>query len=211
MAQTAQSDPIQEFIALPRDQQMSTLQQLPPDKQDKLLAKVKEYRSGKPLAESGTPPQKPGVLEGIERGKNDVINVFRPLSAEERGGIESTMGKYPGAAFEGVSNATLGVASAGANLLLHPLGSVYGTAQLAADALNQIFPDSGLTPQQKAAKQASLERLKSQWDQIKENPDYAMGNIVGGIEAGRAIGDSVVGPVTKGLMEKAGNARRAVV
>lgn len=209
MAQTAQSDPIQEFIALPRDQQMSTLQQLAPDKQDKLLEKVKEYRSGKPLAESGTPPQKPGVLEGIERGKNDVINVFRPLSAEERGGIESTMGKYPGAAFEGVSNATLGVASAGANLLLHPLGSVYGTAQLAADALNQLFPDSGLNPQQKAAKQASLERLKSQWEQIKENPDWAMGNIVGGIEAGRAIGDAV-GPVTKGLMEKAGKLRESV-
>jgi hypothetical protein len=39
------SDPIQEFMALPLEQQLSTLQQLSPDKQDKLLAKVKEYRS----------------------------------------------------------------------------------------------------------------------------------------------------------------------
>jgi hypothetical protein len=162
------------------------------------------------LSEGGTKQKRPGVLEGIERGKNDVINVFKPLSADERQQFESTFGKVPGAALEGVSNATLGVASAGASLLLHPLGSIYGSAQMAADALNQIFPDAGLNPQQKAAKDASLERLKTQWESIKENPDWAMGNIVGGIYAGKAIGDAV-GPVTKGLMEKAGNARRTVV
>ena len=183
-----------------------------PDGTDKPAAIAyfkKKGIGGKPLSEAGSPPESPGILEGIERGKNDVINVFRPLSAEERGGIESTMGKYPGAAFEGVSNATLGVASAGATLLLHPLSSIYGTAQMAADALNQIFPDAGLNPRQKAAKQASLDRLKSQWEQIKENPDYAMGNILGGIEAGRAMGE-VVGPVTKGLMEKAGKLREGL-
>jgi hypothetical protein len=38
-------DPIDEFIALPKDQQLSTLQQLAPDKQDKLLGEVKERRS----------------------------------------------------------------------------------------------------------------------------------------------------------------------
>lgn len=44
MAQNSQSDPIQEFIELPHDQQLSTLQKLSPEKQDKLLSKVKEYR-----------------------------------------------------------------------------------------------------------------------------------------------------------------------
>jgi hypothetical protein len=39
-------DPIDEFIALPRDQQMATLQKLSPDKQDKLLGLVKT-RKGK--------------------------------------------------------------------------------------------------------------------------------------------------------------------
>lgn len=57
MAETAQADPIQEFIALPREQQLSTLQQLSPDKQDKLLAKVKEYRQkstpGAKVADAG--------------------------------------------------------------------------------------------------------------------------------------------------------------
>lgn len=41
----AYQDPIDEFIALPRDQQLSTLQSLSPEKQDKLLAKIKERRS----------------------------------------------------------------------------------------------------------------------------------------------------------------------
>lgn len=39
------TDPIAEFINLPREQQLSTLQQLSPEKQDALLGKVKEYRS----------------------------------------------------------------------------------------------------------------------------------------------------------------------
>lgn len=38
-------DPIDEFIALPRDQQMSTLQQLAPEKQEKLLGEVKTRRT----------------------------------------------------------------------------------------------------------------------------------------------------------------------
>jgi hypothetical protein len=42
-----QSDPIDEFIALPRDQQLSTLQQLSPEKQDKLLGQVKQRRTAK--------------------------------------------------------------------------------------------------------------------------------------------------------------------
>lgn len=53
MPTTAQSDPIQEFVALPRDQQLSTLQSLSPEKQDKLLARVKEYRSKATVAPQG--------------------------------------------------------------------------------------------------------------------------------------------------------------
>ena len=43
-AQGTEGDPIQEFMALPRDQQLSTLQQLSPEKQDRLLAAVKWRR-----------------------------------------------------------------------------------------------------------------------------------------------------------------------
>jgi hypothetical protein len=43
--QQTQSDPIQEFIALPEDQQMAILKQLAPEKQDKLLAEVKARRT----------------------------------------------------------------------------------------------------------------------------------------------------------------------
>jgi hypothetical protein len=38
-------DPIDEFIALPKDQQLQTLQQLAPDKQDKLLSEIKTRKS----------------------------------------------------------------------------------------------------------------------------------------------------------------------
>ena len=214
MDQTTQTDPIQEFIALPRDQQLSTLQELSPEKQDKLLAKVKEYRSkpSSPSTVQGT-ANKPTIDDSLGKMRDDFINTFRPLSSQDRSGIESTFGKHGGAAVEGVTNATLGVASAGANLLLKPLSSIYGSAQLASDALNQMFPDAGLNPQQKAAKDASLERLKAQWEQIKDNPDYALGNIVGGIEAGKVIGEAgneVVGKVTKGLKDTVAKAREGV-
>src|SRR5271157_2822490 len=49
----ANQDPIDEFIALPREQQMSTLQQLSPEKQDKLLGQIK-VRKGKPSTQDFT-------------------------------------------------------------------------------------------------------------------------------------------------------------
>ena len=75
----AQSDPIQEFIALPRDQQLSTLQQLSPEKQDRLLAAVKQRRS----RNAAPAPRRPEartfgnyaseISRGVGRGlRNDV-------------------------------------------------------------------------------------------------------------------------------------------
>lgn len=48
-------DPIDEFIALPQDQQLSTLQKLAPEKQDALLAQVKQRKS-KPVSAPATQP-----------------------------------------------------------------------------------------------------------------------------------------------------------
>lgn len=57
----AKSDAIDDFIALPSDQQLSTLQTLAPDKQDALLAKVKERRGG------DLPPSHPiSMARGIQ-------------------------------------------------------------------------------------------------------------------------------------------------
>lgn len=131
-----------------------------------------------------------------------ILDVFKPLSPEERGGIDKTFGKNAGAAVTGLSNAALGVSSGALGFAFHPLSSIYGTAQTAADALNQLFPDAGLNPKQKAAKDASLKRLKEQWDQIKDNPDFAIGNLAGGIIAGQEINEALPkfkGAATRGL------------
>ena len=45
-------DPVDEFMALPRDQQLSTLQQLSPEKQNKLLAELRQRKIAAPAAGS---------------------------------------------------------------------------------------------------------------------------------------------------------------
>ncbi len=137
--------------------------------------------------------------------RDTVLNFFRPLSPEERQGIDAKLGNVAGPIVEGVGNAAMGVAQGFGGMLLHPINAIYGSAQTASDALNQMFPDVGLNPKQKAAKDASLARLKDQWEQIKDNPDFSLGALVGGIEAGNAVGEAVpkvVGAATKALKDK---------
>lgn len=55
------SDAIDDFIALPQDQQMSTLQQLAPDKQDQLLGQVKQRKAASVAATSTQPA--PGFMQ----------------------------------------------------------------------------------------------------------------------------------------------------
>ena len=43
-AKPQSDDPISEFMGLPRDKQLATLQQLPPENQDRLLAQIKARR-----------------------------------------------------------------------------------------------------------------------------------------------------------------------
>lgn len=86
----ADQDPIDEFIALPRTQQLATLQKLSPDKQDTLLAKTKERRSSPkpadddfPIAPNGPEDRTVGNyvsegVSGIGRGlKNDVLGMYQ--------------------------------------------------------------------------------------------------------------------------------------
>ena len=83
------ADAIDDFIALPRVQQLGTLQQLAPDKQDKLLAAVKQRRSKATPAATPTTPQPeartPGnytreLAYGVGRGlKNDVLGLYQSV------------------------------------------------------------------------------------------------------------------------------------
>lgn len=73
--QTAQpKDPIDEFIALPQEQQLSTLQSLAPGRQDALLAKVKERKSAPVAAQ-------PGFFKGIQNSfdANTTTSPTEPL------------------------------------------------------------------------------------------------------------------------------------
>ena len=56
---TTPSDPIDEFIALPRDQQLTTLQKLAPDKQDALLNQIKTRQQAKAQPTTTAPTQQP--------------------------------------------------------------------------------------------------------------------------------------------------------
>ena len=182
---------------------------------NKVIAKYPQYKdqitsTPPPPATSPSaaqPPQPTGV-------RDTILNFFRPLSPQERQGIESKLGNIAGPVVEGVGNAAMGVAQGFGSVLLHPLNTIYGTAQTAADALNQMFPDSSLTPQQKAAKDVSLARLKDQWEQIKDNPDFSLGALVGGIEAGNAVGEAtpqVVGAATKTMRDKTQGLRAQIL
>jgi hypothetical protein len=166
---------------------------------NKVIAKYPQYKSAIKVDGGISEQDGPGL-------RDTVLNVFRPLSSDERGGIESKIGKYAGAAVEGVANTAMGITAGVGQMVLHPLSSIYASAQTAADALNQMFPDVGLNPQQKAAKEASLQRLKTQWEQIKDNPDYAIGNLAGSIEGGKIIGE-FGGKMTGKLRDTANAAR----
>jgi hypothetical protein len=191
-----EQDAIDQFIAMPKEERGKLFEQLAPEKQHKLIEEIGKRKKKAPDASE---PEPMGL-------RDTVLNVFRPLSSGERGGIESKIGKYAGAAVEGVANTAMGITAGVGQMVLHPLSSIYASAQTAADALNQMFPDVGLNPQQKAAKEASLQRLKTQWEQIKDNPDYAIGNLAGSIEGGKIIGE-FGGKMTGKLRDTANAAR----
>ena len=122
-----QSDPIAEFIGLPREQQLSTLQQLSPEKQNALLSKVKEYRSRqketKPLPSQqdmdaafmkrmkALPPSNKPVptWEGSDRNIMD----FRPIVGALPV-VGMTVGSLIGGGLAGPPGAVAGSAAGGA-------------------------------------------------------------------------------------------------
>lgn len=77
-----EQDAISEFMALPRDQQLSTLQKLSPEKQDKLLGEIRKRKAAPaPSSEQRTFGNYAGeVIGGIGRGvKDDVAGVYQTV------------------------------------------------------------------------------------------------------------------------------------
>lgn len=128
--------------------------------------------------------------------RDKLLSYSRPLSTQERQQITSKLGNLPGNAMIGVGNTALGAENAAGNIALHPYDTARNTLQMFADMLNQAAPAWGLnSPSQQAAQQAGHNRLKAQWDQIKENPDYTLGTLFGGAETGKWA-DSYAEPAT---------------
>ena len=82
----ADDDPIQEFIGLPHDQQMQTLQQLSPDKQDKLLEQIKQRKAAATTPPAGGPEARTAknyFTEGYHAVGRGLLNVAEGLVGPE--------------------------------------------------------------------------------------------------------------------------------
>src|ERR1035437_2016891 len=74
------SDAIDDFMALPRVQQLGTLQQLAPDKQDKLLAAVKQRRNNPTTPSPPTAPE-PEARTPCNYAKESMFGLGRGLKS----------------------------------------------------------------------------------------------------------------------------------
>ena len=118
---------------------------------NKVIAKYPQYKSQiGPASVEGTAnaPETPRLEGPIHQHVSS--DVGRRTQASHRHAREHLLEAPPWAHRTLCADSAAGAAG----LILHPISSLYGSAQLAADALNQMFPDSGLNPQQKAAKRS---------------------------------------------------------
>lgn len=117
------SDPIQEFINLPQDQQLSTLQALPLDKQNKLLDQVRQRK-----AAANTPPPTPTWAQSIQHSF-DVNTATSPTEPLLETGLKSVVGAV-GAPFAHPQQTLTGMA----NMVRHPLDTAH-------QEVNQLYSD----------------------------------------------------------------------
>ncbi len=170
-AQAAPKDAIDDFIALPQEQQLSTLQTLAPEKQDMLLSKVKERRSAPPAAT----PSTPSLNDRLTQPVSDEFSKAHPILGA-------------------LSNFGGGAINAAENVVMHPINTVKGTVQTLQDVGNVVMPDA----QDDATNAASKARLQAIKDDFMSHPAYAAGGLVGGALGGEALGAGL-GAVTRGV------------
>lgn len=106
----AATDAIDEFIALPRDQQLSTLQKLPQDKQDKLLGQIKQRKFA-----ANAPTIGPNTGPTTFDQRVNALTQMKPVNAKQSIG-------------ENVTNFVGDIGAGGLGLLLHPVKAAEDTA-----------------------------------------------------------------------------------
>jgi hypothetical protein len=215
MPQNAQSDPIQEFIALPRDQQLSTLQSLPPDKQDKLLARVKEYRqkgTATPVSTdpSGrTPTGEPAPGDTRNPAQKWLDNLVTPDPRRE---------EWQSPARNATEDVVRHVGQTFIPLISHPINTARGMLKSAGNAIadnpgnaqGAVF-DFFVKPlvEQAVTESAEKGKTRAALNLLGTGVGiWATGEVTGtGAKAARPV----VGKVTRGLMDTAAKAREAAV
>jgi hypothetical protein len=108
--QQPQGDPIDEFIGLPHDQQLSTLQQLAPDKQDALLNQIKIRQQAKlnqqkppaqqssysgPVDAQGNPIKVPSLPQQLSNAGNQIKGFIKGAGQSTAGAINVLNNRIP--------------------------------------------------------------------------------------------------------------------
>lgn len=124
------ADAIDDFIALPRTQQLGTLQQLAPAKQDKLLAAVKQRRSKTPATSSGPTM---GAYTGPHGYKQtvDALTRIEPI----------TKGETPA---QKVGTFVGDIGAGGLGVLLHPIDTLTGMVKSVTPGTSTPNPIRGI-------------------------------------------------------------------
>lgn len=148
-------DPIDEFIALPKDQQLSTLQQLSPEKQDKLLGEIKTRKSRTTLL--------PGVrIAGTNAAGRPI---YAPVEAPKPAG--SAWGRLASNAGAAISGAASGLYH---GVVEGPQNPEEAAAKGKTGQVGLIAKRMLIDPAKQQAQQASSEFKQAQ----AESPWYAL-------------------------------------
>lgn len=182
-------DPIDEFIALPQDQQLSTLQKLAPEKQDALLAQVKQ-RKGKPTS----PPPVATSSASI------------PGPLEPHGGFMDIL-----------RGAGSGIYNMIAHPLLTGQGMVQGAMASGMSPTGEGYPSTAATGRMEDLKANQEVQQQAQQGQaetgqfMKEHPLFSAGNVLGpallihGLAKGGGAVLDTAGDAVRGTIKNATN------
>lgn len=170
-----QDDPIQEFIDLPRDQQMQTLQQLSPERQDALLGQVTQ-RKGKATAPAAAAATTPGTL----KQRANAFMAERPIDKSQPNvsmGLPG-MPEISSQTMQRAENFGRGALRGAATLIRHPYDTLIGSG---IDQMRDFMP-SYTTVGGVPIPIPNLPGTQNQMEQAKqamEHPEYTAGQIAG--------------------------------
>ena len=126
------NDPVDEFMALPRDQQLSTLQGMNPQTQDRVLAEIKKRKGAKTVAPAVTAPTQPQ-----DEDWRDKYTKIQPHGSGDIRGLMVNPAAVGREALTTFSNIGAGALS----VILHPVDTASGIARTVGDAMTHNYGD----------------------------------------------------------------------